>query len=43
MITVVRYDSLAVMGESIANSSGRSSPKTTIGVTPIAGLMPYVT
>jgi hemoglobin/transferrin/lactoferrin receptor protein len=31
------------MGESISNSGERISPKTTIGITPIAGLTPYVT
>lgn len=42
MINAVRYDGFALMGEGFSESGNRLSPKTTIGITPIAGLQPYV-
>ena len=42
MINAVRYDGFALMGDGSSESGNRFSPKTTIGITPIAGLQPYV-
>jgi len=42
MINAVRYDGFALMGDGSSESGNRFSPKTTIGITPIPGLQPYV-
>jgi hemoglobin/transferrin/lactoferrin receptor protein len=42
MINAVRYDGFALMGDGSSETGNRLSPKTTIGITPIAGLQPYV-
>jgi hemoglobin/transferrin/lactoferrin receptor protein len=43
MINAVRYDGFALNGDGSSETGSRLSPKTTIGITPIAGLQPYVT
>jgi hemoglobin/transferrin/lactoferrin receptor protein len=43
MINAVRYDGFALMGDGSSESGQRLSPKTTLGITPISGLQPYVT
>lgn len=43
MINAVRYDGFNLDGGGVSHSGQRFSPKTTIGITPIAGLTPYFT
>ena len=43
MINAVRFDGYNLSGDGSAQSGTRLSPKTTVGVTPIPGLTPYVT
>lgn len=43
MINAVRYDGFNLSGDGSSESGDRFSPKTTIGITPIRGLTPYVT
>ena len=42
MVNAVRYDGFALNGDGVSHSGDRLSPKTTIGITPIPGLQPYV-
>ncbi len=43
MINALRFDGYNLQGDGVSHSGQRVSPKTTIGVTPIPGLTPYVT
>lgn len=43
MINAIRYDAYNLNGDGVSHSGDRFSPKTTVGVTPIAGLTPYFT
>src|SRR5262249_45890802 len=43
VITALRYDTYGLDGGGVTSSGSRMSPKVTVGVTPIAGITPYVT
>lgn len=43
MINALRYDGFNLAGDAVAHSGQRLSPKTTLGITPIPGLTPYIT
>lgn len=43
MINALRYDGFNLEGDGVSHFGQRVSPKTTLGITPIPGLTPYVT
>jgi hemoglobin/transferrin/lactoferrin receptor protein len=43
VISAVRYDNYGLDGGSVSASGDRISPKITVGITPVAGITPYVT
>ena len=43
MINAVRFDGYNLSGDGSAQSGTHVSPKTTVGITPVPGLTPYVT
>jgi hemoglobin/transferrin/lactoferrin receptor protein len=43
VIGALRYDAYELNGNGVGSSGDRLSPKITVGVTPIAGITPYVT